>query len=133
MFKLLDKDGDGTLTTVELNNGYDDLGVAPPASLMELLKKLDADDSGNIDYHEFLKGGEEWAKLDMQRELNAATKKYEKGLNGKISLSELKSTVPDIEGTDWYTWINEADVNGDEYITLDELKFFLSKKLRISL
>ena len=133
MFKSLDKDNSGTLTTAELNSGYDDLGVAPPATLLDLLKKLDSDDSGSIDYHEFLRGSEQWAKLDMQRELNTATKKYEKGLNGKISLIELRSSIPDIEGTEWFSWLSLADVNGDGFITLDELKSFLSEKLGIPL
>lgn len=133
MFKTLDKDGSGTLTTSELNSGFDDIGITPPDSLFELIRKLDSDDSGSIDYSEFLKGSEEWTKISMQKELNLASKKYGEGQNGKLSLAELKSCIPDIEGTDWYSWLTSADINGDGFITVEELKAFLSTKLGIEL
>ena len=131
MFKGLDKDGSGTLSVAELNSGYDVIGLPPPATIVELMKKLDSDDSGSIDYYEFLKGSEEWSKLSMKKELDYAAKKYEKGSDAKLSLDELKSTIPDIQGTDWYQWLSAADKNGDGYITLDELKQYLSTKLGI--
>jgi calcium-dependent protein kinase len=131
MFKTLDKDGSGTLTIAELNSGYDSLGLPPPASIVELMKKLDTDDSGSIDYYEFLKGSEDWTKLSMKKDMDFAARKYEKGSGAKLSLDELKATIPDIQGTDWYTWLTQADQNGDGYITLDELKKYLSEKLGI--
>lgn len=131
MFKGLDKDGSGTLSVSELNAGYDILGVPPPSSIIEIMKKLDTDDSGSIDYYEFLKGSEDWSKVIMKKELNFAVKKYEKGFDAKLSLVELKSTIPDIEGTEWYQWLGAADKNGDGFITLEELKDYLFAKLGI--
>ena len=131
MFKELDRDGSGTLSIAELNTGYDEIGVPPPASLVELMKKLDTDDSGSIDYSEFLKGSEDWAKVAMKKELAHATKKYEKGLDAKLSLDELKSSIPDIKGSEWYDWLGEADKNGDAYISLEELKQYLAVKLGV--
>lgn len=131
MFKTLDRDGSGTLTVAELNAGYDSLGLPPPASIVELMKKLDTDDSGSIDYFEFLKGSEDWTKLSMKKEMDSAAKKYDKGSNAKLSLIELKATIPDIQGTEWYNWLTSADQNGDGFITLDELKKYLSEKLGI--
>lgn len=131
MFKGLDKDGSGTLTVSELNSGYDVIGVPPPATITDLMKKLDTDDSGSIDYYEFLNGSEEWYKLTMKRELQNASKKYEKGSDAKVSLIELKETIPDIQGSEWYSWLSAADKNGDGFITLEELKQFLNVKLGI--
>lgn len=129
MFKVLDKDGSGTLSIIELNNGYDSLGLPLPAGIVELVKKLDTDDSGSIDYFEFLKGSEEWTKILMKKELDSASKKYERGMDAKLSLDELKSNIPDIKGTEWYDWLTNADKNGDGFITLDELKSYLQAKL----
>jgi calcium-dependent protein kinase len=129
LFKTLDKDGSQTLTVAELNSGYDALGLTPPASIIDLMKKLDTDDSGSIDYYEFLKGSEEWAKLAMKKELDYNSKKYEKGSDAKLSLLELKGTIPDIQGTEWFSWLTNADKNGDGYITLEELRQFLAVKL----
>lgn len=129
MFRSFDKDGSGTLSITEVNNGYDSVGLPPPASVIELIKKLDTDDSGSIDYAEFLKGSEQWAKIAMKRELEIASKKYEKGFDAKLSLLELRGTIPDIQGTEWLEWLRLADVNGDGYITLEELKVYLETKL----
>jgi Ca2+-binding EF-hand superfamily protein len=107
------------------------MGMAPPAAVIDLIKKLDTDDSGSIDYFEFLKGSENWAKILMKKELENASKKYEKGSDAKLSLLELKSSIPDIQGTEWVSWLDAADKNGDSYITLEELKQYLSTKLGI--
>ncbi|OMJ68589.1 hypothetical protein SteCoe_33923 [Stentor coeruleus] len=131
MFRSFDKDGSGTLSIIEVNNGYDSVGLPPPASVIELMKKLDTDDSGSIDYAEFLKGSEQWAKLAMKRELEIAAKKYEKGSDAKISLLELIGTIPDIQGTEWMERLRLADVNGDGYITLEELKNYLETEAEI--
>lgn len=131
MFRSFDKDGSGTLSITEVNNGYDSIGLPPPVSVIELMKKLDTDDSGSIDYAEFLKGSEQWAKLAMKRELELAAKKYEKGFDAKISLLELRGTIPDIQGTEWMERLRLADVNGDGYITLEELKNYLETNAEI--
>ena len=51
-FQALDKNGDGTITISELQSG---LGHKENAeTLMSLLKAADTDNSGSIDYTEFL-------------------------------------------------------------------------------
>ena len=50
----LDKNGDGTLTVQEVRDSMDKCGVKIPADLEELMKDVDSDGSGTIDYTEFI-------------------------------------------------------------------------------
>merc|ERR1719343_1910097 len=54
-FMALDKNGDGLLTAVELKEGLAKAGIKEiPADLEQILKDVDSDGSGVIDYTEFL-------------------------------------------------------------------------------
>jgi Ca2+-binding EF-hand superfamily protein len=50
VFKLLDKNGDGKLTREELMDGYNKSVPIGDLEINELMKKLDNDGSGSIDY-----------------------------------------------------------------------------------
>merc|ERR1712118_637695 len=55
MFMALDADNDGTLTAQELKQGILKAGIKEmPDNLTEMMKDLDSDGSGFIDYTEFL-------------------------------------------------------------------------------
>lgn len=50
VFKILDKNGDGKLTREELEEGYKKSVPISGLEIEELMKKLDNDGSGSIDY-----------------------------------------------------------------------------------
>lgn len=50
VFKILDKNGDGRLTKDELLDGYSKSVPISDVEIDELMKKLDNDGSGSIDY-----------------------------------------------------------------------------------
>ena len=50
IFKQLDKNGDGKLTRDELLDGYNKSTAITDNEIDELMKKLDNDGSGSIDY-----------------------------------------------------------------------------------
>lgn len=50
VFKILDKNGDGKLTREELEEGYKKSVPIDAIEINELMKKLDNDGSGSIDY-----------------------------------------------------------------------------------
>lgn len=50
VFKILDKNGDGKLTKEELEEGYKKSVPIDAIEINELMKKLDNDGSGSIDY-----------------------------------------------------------------------------------
>lgn len=54
MFTSLDKNGDGVLTIEEINGALKEHGKANSGELESILRSLDTDQSGNINYTEFI-------------------------------------------------------------------------------
>jgi Ca2+-binding EF-hand superfamily protein len=127
LFKGLDKNGDGTLSKDEIEEGYDALGIPAPAILNELLKKLDKG-NGIINYIQFLISTQDWSKLSQMKDLETTFKIYDKGGDGTLSLEELKEAIPGIHDSEWEALLSEADTNKDGLISLEELKVYLTKK-----
>lgn len=94
MFIALDKNGDGSLSLDELKIGLGKMENGE--TLLELLKAADTDNSGQIDYTEFIA-----ATLDAQvymkaNYLRTAFDMFDKDKSGKIDITELM----DMLGTD---------------------------------
>ena len=54
-FEIFDKDSDGVITIKELAEVVRSLGqVSRPEDVAEMIRELDADKSGTVDFHEFL-------------------------------------------------------------------------------
>lgn len=128
MFINLDKNGDGTLSKDEIEEGYDALGIPAPASLNELMKKLDGEGDGTINYIQFLAATQDWSCLSQKKELEIAFKIYDIGGDGTLSLDELKQAIPGIKDSEWADFLSQADSNGDGLISLEELKNYLTTK-----
>lgn len=50
----IDKNGDGTLSFQEIDEGLKQLKIPNAEDLLEVLKEADTDKSGQIDYTEFI-------------------------------------------------------------------------------
>lgn len=129
LFKKFDKNGDGSLSTIEINEGYDFIGVPPPPPVIDILKKI-GNTGDTIHYTDFLNAIQNWNKAAQMKELENSFKMYDKGGDGKLSLDELKATIPGVENSEWDGYLNEADLNGDGMMTLEELKLFITTKLK---
>ncbi|KAK3599650.1 hypothetical protein CHS0354_029111 [Potamilus streckersoni] len=125
-FSLFDKDGDGDISVKELGSVMRSLGQNPSdKELEEMIKEVDVDGNGTIDFDEFLHMmGRKMKVTDTEDEIKEAFKVFDKDNNGLISPSELKSVMVNLgerltdEEVD--EMIKEADVDGDGYINYEE-------------
>ena len=86
-FELNDKDGDGTITTKELDTVMRSLGQNPTeAELEDMIKEVDAEGNGTLDYPEFLSlMARKMKDTDTKEELVEAFKVFDRDGNGLIS------------------------------------------------
>jgi calcium-dependent protein kinase len=128
IFQSMDKNNDGRLSHEEILNGYKELGL-PESRAREIIQKVDADQSGLIEYTEFITASQDWKKVFEKDELVKTFNTYDIGGDGNLSLSELKQLIPGIENSEWDQFIQDADKNGDGLISLSEFKEYMISKL----
>ena len=113
-FTEWDKNGDGVLSKEEILEGYRNAyGSADPDEVDNMIKSVDLDGNGVIDYNEFL-------NCTMNRDKIRA-----------ISIDEImlifKKTNNDVDIKIFENMIKEADINGDGEIEFDEFKDIMEK------
>lgn len=122
-FIALDKNGDGKLSLTELNSGFKLAGFGQ-SDIQSIITFCDGDRNGYIDYTEFLTATLNWKKILNKEKLQSVFNVFDQDLSGKISLSELKTFFGEsgkqIEDDIWKEMMNEADLNGDGQIDIDE-------------
>lgn len=124
MFMELDKNGDGSITFEELQSGLGKKENA--AELLEVLKGADTDNSGTINYTEFLAATMSAQTFMREEYLKAAFRMFDSDDSGKIDAGELNNLLAGEEFKDVYTQeqlqqaIKEVDENGDGEIDFDE-------------
>ncbi|KAJ3802077.1 calmodulin-like protein [Lentinula aff. detonsa] len=118
-FSLFDKDGDGTITTLELGTVMRSLGQNPTdAELQDMINEVDVDGNGTIDFNEFLAMMEKKFKdTDSEEEIRQAFQVFDKDGNGTISAKELKAVMESLgeklSDQEVDAMIVEADEDGD--------------------
>ena len=133
-FSLLDKNGDGTITTTELGTVMSSLGQNPTeAELMDIINDIDSNGNGAIDFPEFLTMmARKMKDNDSEEELLEAFKVYDKDGNGLISAAELSHITTNLGETltneEVNEMIREFDIDGDGHINYEEfVKMLMSK------
>jgi len=123
-FALFDKDGGGTISTKELTSVMNSLGHnTTPEMIAEIIKEVDADGSGEIDFDEFvalmLDG-----KKSREEELKEAFEKFDADGNGVITLDELKlamkSVGDELGDEEIQQMMKEADTDGNGSVDFAE-------------
>merc|ERR1711862_455502 len=85
----MDTNGDGMLTDLELREGLQKYPGGVPAELTEILKNLDVDRSGSIDYSEFVAAAMSRKHYLEESRLLAAFRVFDKDGDGFITKDEL--------------------------------------------
>lgn len=93
-FAALDKNGDGTISTAELILGLQGLGMTREDA-EAVAKVLDADQSGIVEYSEFVAGLLQRSKLQFQDALWNTFCRYDTDRSGYIDVSELSQMFSD--------------------------------------
>jgi len=127
VFLQLDKNGDGSLTIIEMKSGLADAGLKDiPPDLEQILKDVDVDGSGIIDYTEFLAATLDKKQFVKEDVLWSAFRTFDRNGDGKISKEELQDVISDRDVQEQHTKellsqvMNSVDANGDGFIDFDE-------------
>ena len=129
-FALFDKDGGGTIDAEELGSLMRALGHSlEQHEIDELVKRADADNSGEIDFAEFCAlMAEELMKFDDRAELKLIFDKLDHSGNGEINAKELRRIFDAIGGDEQPSdqeiqeMIYEVDLEGRDAVTFREFE-----------
>ncbi|CAN6298011.1 unnamed protein product [Urochloa humidicola] len=128
VFNLYDKDGDGFITSEELGTVMKSLGENfNESQLKAMIKAVDADGTGTIDFHKFLNlMAHKLYNTDSEEKLREAFDVIDKDQDGYISATELRQVMTNLgeKVTDQEVeeMMREADTDGDGRVSFEEFK-----------
>mmetsp|Transcript_6408 Transcript_6408/g.11143 ORF Transcript_6408/g.11143 Transcript_6408/m.11143 type:complete len:477 (+) Transcript_6408:1555-2985(+) len=126
VFMSLDTSGDGRLNAEELQAGFQRLGFnLTKNEAEEILKNIDTDNNGFIDYSEFIMAAMPKEQLLSKERIIAAFNSFDTDGNGKISQVELRTILELNCDLLLQELLNEVDENGDGEIDLEEFSAML--------
>jgi calcium-dependent protein kinase len=125
IFKVLDKDNNGTLSRQEIAEGigFFSRGLGLEQEVDRIMAQVDIDGSGEIDYSEFVAATVNKSTLLSRERLEIAFKLYDTENRGSISKDQLKAIFGkhySHEDSFWESMINEVDKNQDGVIDIYE-------------
>ena len=134
LFKSLDIDQNGTLSKDEVKIGFTKMFGHTvediDGEIERIVKEVDANHSGEIDYTEFISAALSRQQLLSKQRLEIAFKTFDIDNSGAIDADELKAVLGKYNNFDdsfWHELIRECDLNGDGVIDLAEFtKMMLS-------
>jgi len=131
MFKQFDKDNSGTITINELRKGLEKKGAkSTQAELEHMLKEMDVDGNGELDYEEFIAATLCASKTQNEDNMERAFAYFDKDNSGFITIDELRKVIDDfgLSGMSDAEFMKEVDANNDGKIEYDEFLRFMSKR-----
>lgn len=132
VFKAFDKNGDGKLSMEEVKIGYiEHYGrVMGDDEIEKMFKSVDSDNSGFIDYSEFVVAAMNEKQLTSNDKLQAAFKMFDKDGSGVISADEIKEVLGfggNLDEKAIEAIIRQVDENGDGEISFEEFVAMMKK------
>ena len=123
IFLRLDTNQDGELSLAEIQAALSSSGVSRP-ELEEMIKSIDMDVSGNINFTEFLAAVMDRGIYMSQEKLWQAFKRFDLDDNGSITMKEIQTVLDqDFAARNpeyWRKLVEEVDRNGDGTIDFEE-------------
>ncbi|CAK58777.1 unnamed protein product (macronuclear) [Paramecium tetraurelia] len=130
-FQSLDKNNDGILSREELIEGYNKIYQDKEKAEQEVIKILqliDLNQSGQVDFSEFLMAAMNQEKLVSLQKVKAAFKVFDANDDGKISKQELEQMIGTLDQDLWEQILEEC--NAKEFITEKEfINILLHQKI----
>lgn len=136
-FDLFDTDKSGQIDTEELKQALKNLGIdAKNQTLNNMMADLDADNSGEIDFDEFInmmtaKMSDRDTREDLKKVFNLFLGDDEKA--ERINISHLKKVAKDLNENmseeELKEMINRADLNHDNEVDFEEFYTIMTKKI----
>lgn len=127
-FDIIDRNGDGAITTDDLASVMRAIGQTPTANeLTDMIREVDADGNETIDFTEFLAlMSRQMRQSDINDELREAFRVFDRDNDGFIQPQDLRSLLISL-GLDSSSevirrMINEADRNRDGKIDFAEFQ-----------
>jgi calmodulin len=133
-FNVFDKDNDGFITIKELGTVMRSLGHNPTEmELQDMIKLYDKDESGTIDFPEFLDlMTTKMKETELEEQLIETFKVFDRDGNGLLSGQELKYVMAVVgevlTDTEVDELIKQADVDGDGFINYQEFVKMMTAK-----
>jgi calcium-dependent protein kinase len=143
IFSSFDFDGDGRLTKEELRKallyvkGEDDIKVIPTNKYTVMLKEIDLDNNGYIEYEEFLTACCNREELLCNKNLITAFNLFDKDKDGYIDMFELRQVLNNenvgICNNDnvYFEMIKEFDINKDGKVSFEEFHHIMKRMVEI--
>jgi calcium-dependent protein kinase len=127
IFNTLDKNKDGTLTIDEVREGISKIENGKELDFEAILKSIDTDGSGAINYTEFLAATMDQKVYLKEERLYEAFRAFDKDGSGKISIDEVKSVMKGEDVKKIEDMIHKYDQNGDGEIDYMEFISMMAK------
>merc|ERR1712070_1194693 len=119
-FAILDSNKDGMLSVEEMRTGMSQAGIAIPPDMEEIMRQVDSDGSGNIDYTEFIAATITQKQYAKREVMWAAFRVFDVDGDVEITREESKSVLKDADEAVIGRMIGEVDLDGDGTINFDE-------------
>lgn len=132
-FEKMDTNGDGVLSAHELYEGLSQCGI-DEEELLEILKDVDSDGSGAIEYNEFITACYDFQSNFRDNVIQSVFKIFDKDLSGSVTKKELKQTLAkdeekyaelEAQFPELSFALDEFDQDGDGQIDMEEFREIL--------